>query len=177
MEIINHYLKKYFRFHFEIDIKNSENNLYGFISARGQNKEFGKNDLSEGERSILSLLYFLLIECEKIIDENKTNNNTDFIIVIDDPTTSLTYENSLMVVNFLINVMDRISKKHEVQYIFLSHRFNFLTKFKTRLKSLRKAHYIKEHLIEQKKILPNKFLVSTFNSNYENIFFSLYRKY
>lgn len=81
--------------------------------------------LSDGERTTLSLLYFL----RKLEDETIGGEKSDRIVVIDDPSSSLDREALFATHQWLVDTLDRFG-----QYIVLTHDFDLLRLF---LKSLK----------------------------------------
>ena len=67
-------------------IENHKENLYRIVRPTGSTKTF--HSLSEGEKMIISFLYFIEM-CEGIVDINGTP--TKKIVVIDDPISSLSH--------------------------------------------------------------------------------------
>jgi wobble nucleotide-excising tRNase len=70
----------------DFEIENHEENLYKIV--RGENKERVFRSLSEGEKMIISFLYFLEMCRGK---QNATETGKKKIIVIDDPISSLSH--------------------------------------------------------------------------------------
>ncbi|MDV6300919.1 AAA family ATPase [Dietzia maris] len=78
-------------------------------------------DLSEGERTTLSLLYFL----RKLEDEQQPGSEeSQRIVVIDDPSSSLDREALFATHQWLIDILSGIG-----QYIVLTHDFSLLRLF------------------------------------------------
>lgn len=76
--------------------------------------------LSDGERTTLSLLYFL----RKLQDETERNDPKDRIVVIDDPSSSLDREALFATHQWLIDTLAGFG-----QYIVLTHDFSLLRLF------------------------------------------------
>ncbi|MBZ7949320.1 AAA family ATPase [Campylobacter molothri] len=83
---INDYLKDLGILNFYIKAQDGEKQEY-VIVREGENKPSFKT-LSEGEKTLISFLYFLEL-CQGKKDKNETNS--DKIIVIDDPISSLSF--------------------------------------------------------------------------------------
>ncbi|MGH2305852.1 AAA family ATPase [Campylobacter taeniopygiae] len=83
---INDYLKDLGILNFYIKAQDGEKQEY-VIVREGENKPSFKT-LSEGEKTLISFLYFLQL-CQGKKDKNETNS--DKIIVIDDPISSLSF--------------------------------------------------------------------------------------
>lgn len=83
--------------------------------------------LSDGERTTLSLLYFL----RKLEDESISGDKSARIVVIDDPSSSLDREALFATHQWLVDTLDGFG-----QYIVLTHDFGLLRLF---LKSLANA--------------------------------------
>lgn len=77
-------------------------------------------DLSEGERTTLSLLYFL----RKLQDESHTGDSSRRIVVIDDPSSSLDREALFATHQWLIDTLERFG-----QFVILTHDFGLLRLF------------------------------------------------
>lgn len=78
-------------------------------------------NLSEGERTTLSLLYFL-----RNLEDQQTRGAkpTDRIVVIDDPSSSLDRESLFATHEWLVSTLQKFG-----QYIVLTHDFNLLRLF------------------------------------------------
>lgn len=78
-------------------------------------------NLSEGERTTLSLLYFL-----RNLEDQQTRGAepTDRIVVIDDPSSSLDRESLFATHQWLVSTLQKFG-----QYIVLTHDFNLLRLF------------------------------------------------
>lgn len=97
----------------EIKFRKNENSSYE-IYRKDCNRNFIKGDgLSEGEKTIVSIIYFL-----NYIEYIYEKENLEFIIIlIDDPITSLDYENKDAVINFIINKLNNLN----AQILLFSH--------------------------------------------------------
>lgn len=84
-------------------------------------------NLSEGERTTLSLLYFL-----RNLEDQQTHgvDSTQRIVVIDDPSSSLDREALFATHQWLLSTLSGFG-----QYVVLTHDFNFLRLFITSHKS------------------------------------------
>lgn len=80
--------------------------------------------LSDGERTTLSLLYFL----RKLEDETITGNRSERIVVIDDPSSSLDREALFATHQWLVDALKSFG-----QYIVLTHDFGLLQLFRKSL--------------------------------------------
>ena len=94
------------------------------------------NDLSTGERNILSLAYFFVDIFESIADFNEPTDHR--LIVLDDPLSSFDEDNRYGVLIFLQQIINRISAQganRGGQVVFLTHDarlvFNLNDAFKT----------------------------------------------
>lgn len=76
--------------------------------------------LSDGERTTLSLLYFL----RKLEDETISGEKSDRIVIIDDPSSSLDREALFATHQWLVDTLDSFG-----QYVVLTHDFDLLRLF------------------------------------------------
>lgn len=111
-------------FHFKLEHENNNLQYFYKISSKqaGNLKRF---ELSDGEKSVLSFLYFLFDDCEKQINKNKNRN---YIIFIDDPTSNVTEENSDTILSEIINQIKNHYIEGNFQYIITSHKIKFVNK-------------------------------------------------
>lgn len=93
--------------------------------------------LSDGERTTLSLLYFL----RKLEDETSVGDNGQRLIVIDDPTSSLDRETIYATHQWLYDTLKGIG-----QYVVLTHDFELLSLF---LKSHKNAWGVSKKKIRE----------------------------
>jgi len=121
-EFVNHYLKKLCVTHFEIKI-NEEKELENIdiIFKTGRKKKGIKYSLSDGEKTALSFAYFLSKTRHEIL-ENEEENLANYLVVIDDPISSLD-ENRLFSTALLIK---EFFGQDSNQLFVLSHNLVFL---------------------------------------------------
>ncbi|CAG9420973.1 AAA family ATPase [Providencia alcalifaciens] len=105
---------------FEID-KYEQSNYYVIKRNRGNNNEKIFNTLSEGEKTLISFLYF--IELCKGRRESEISNNNDLLIVIDDPISSLS-QNYIYDIASIINYQ-LIKENTSGKIIILTHNLYF----------------------------------------------------
>ena len=112
-----------FNFCFKIVDKQVDNNERYEIISQENDKEVGYKKISEGEKTIISFLYFLEKWKKQYEDDKK------LIIVIDDPISSLVRENVLILTELLMETL-KTKKEYLCQQLFiLSHDFYFLNEF------------------------------------------------
>ena len=122
IEDINANINK-FNFRFKIANKQNNNERYEIISQEN-NEEIGYKKISDGEKTIISFLYFLEEWKKQHLDNKK------LIIVIDDPISSLVRENVLILTELLVETLRETKNKYRCQQFFiLSHDFYFLNEF------------------------------------------------
>ncbi len=143
---INNVLDKC-NFHFKLEHENNDLKYFYKISSK-QAINLKRFELSEGEKSVLSFLYFLFDECEKQINKNKKQS---YIIFIDDPTSNVTEENSDAILSEIINHIKNHSIKDNFQYIITSHKIKFANKLSRWLK-YSEIYNTKKFQIKQKTI-------------------------
>ncbi|MEQ5220467.1 AAA family ATPase [Providencia alcalifaciens] len=105
---------------FEID-KYEQSNYYVIKRNRGNNNEKIFNTLSEGEKTLISFLYF--IELCKGRRESEISSNNDLLIVIDDPISSLS-QNYIYDIASIINYQ-LIKENTSGKIIILTHNLYF----------------------------------------------------
>lgn len=99
--------------------------------------------LSEGERNVLSFVYFILSFSDGKDKKNKLKDDLeDWIVFIDDPISSLDDSNLHLVAGFIKNHF-----KHAKQLFLTTHNFSFWRCFINKGKDQGYSHY----LIEKKK--------------------------
>ncbi len=160
-KFVNGYLKKLNINHFEIQI-NNENTLENIkiIFTKIKEKKDGiKYTLSDGEKTALSFAYFLSKIKYEIVD-NKMDNLNEYIVIIDDPISSLD-ENRLFSTALLIK---EIFSRDCQQLFILSHNLIFL-KFVGNIID-KKNKDRNDFLIEDGKILPLPNLLKNYQTSY-----------
>lgn len=118
------------------------------VEPNGDNFTLKRNDhhvkhLSEGERNVLSFVYFVLSFSDGKDKKNKLKEDLkDWIVFIDDPISSLDDSNLHLVAGFIKNHF-----KHTKQLFLTTHNFSFWRCFRNSKKYSGYSHF----LIEKKK--------------------------
>lgn len=125
--------------------------------------------LSEGEKNILIFLYFIAEYKNTITKQD--DDWSSYLIVIDDPISSLTQENSYLLMEILI---DFIKKNQYAQFILLSHKEYFINNLMRNIPASKKNCFYR---ITKK---PSNLKTQHMISNVEKIdyeYFSIYHEY
>lgn len=129
VELVNGFLKVIFFEENRLTIYPLGNG-YGVCSRGSRLKP---QDLSTGERNILSLAYFFADIFESIEDYKNPENHR--LVILDDPLSSFDEDNRYGVLVFLKQMVDRISSVGGGQVIFFTHdarlMYNLSDTFKT----------------------------------------------
>lgn len=125
VERINSLLKM-MQFHsFRLEMTKTVDGDGGYYLKRGNGKIADINDLSEGERTFITFLYFLY-SLEGVPEDGENN---DVLAVIDDPISSLDsgilYAVSSLIRGLVKDIKDKNSKRVR-QLILLTHNTKFL---------------------------------------------------
>lgn len=118
------------------------------VEPNGDNFTLKRNDyrvkhLSEGERNVLSFVYFVLSFSDGKDKESELKENLkEWIVFIDDPISSLDDSNLHLVAGFIKNHF-----KHTKQLFLTTHNFSFWRCFRNKGKDQGYSHY----LIEKRK--------------------------
>ena len=107
------------RFYLEPD--DEEKNFY--IKHRDAKEELiSVDDISEGERNILALIYFLY----SLLDEKENIKHDIELIIIDDPVSSLDENNKFILLQFLTELAEKVkqSKDKNKQLFLYTHSIN-----------------------------------------------------
>ena len=144
VSLINSYLEKsFFQPELYLEVKDqSETTETKFVIKRNNEKAY---DLSEGEQSIISFCYFLA-SLHEIDEEEKSN----FIIVVDDPISSLDTNNIFIIFSL---IESELYNKNYKQLFLTTHDFQLLNKF---------MHWNRPN--KPKKFIIDKIRVSTENN-------------
>lgn len=162
---INGVLEKNCKFHFKLKReKNVTNEKFIYKIESTWNNKIETNDLSDGEKTILSFLYFIHGECKNEIKKKEVNDK-NFVIFIDDPTSSLTEENSDVIRREIFQQIEYFKDYKNVQYIITSHKFHFIYQLKRQISH----NQLTSNKIFQKEKGENKF--SNFKENNDKIFY------
>ena len=163
---INENIKK-FNFQFEISRKRTDGK-YKIISQNLIKKqgEVRYKNISEGEKTVVSLLYFLEIIKKQFNEEKKP------IIVIDDPVSSLVRENILTLSGILKKMFFKAENVFFEQLFVLSHDFYFLNEL-----CFRNKESIISNFIIYKKITSENKYVSEVKPDRQKKLKNIYRYY
>lgn len=116
-----------------------DNNFYKIIRDNEETDIF--RTLSEGEKMIISFLYFIE-KCNGIINDDEVNRNK--LIVIDDPISSLSFEHIFTIASIIKHsVIEELINKTNNKIIILTHNLYFFHEFNLpkKLKLNELAHY------------------------------------
>lgn len=116
-----------------------DNNFYKIIRDNEETEIF--STLSEGEKMIISFLYFIE-KCKGIINDDEINKNK--LIVIDDPISSLSFEHIFTIASIIKHsVIEELINKTNNKIIILTHNLYFFHEFNLpkKLKLNELAHY------------------------------------
>ncbi|EAI4456513.1 hypothetical protein A0Y76_04710 [Campylobacter upsaliensis] len=117
---MNNYLKDLGILSFYIKIQDDEKQEY-IITREGEDKPSFKT-LSEGEKTLISFLYFLQL-CQGKKEKNEIN--TDKIIVIDDPISSLSFNYVYNMAQLIKEIFLRKKDNNYEQIFILTHHLYF----------------------------------------------------
>ncbi|MBZ7973779.1 AAA family ATPase [Campylobacter molothri] len=117
---INNHLRHLGILNFYIKVQDGEKQEY-VIVREGENKPSFKT-LSEGEKTLISFLYFLEL-CQGKKDKNETNS--DKIIVIDDPISSLSFNYVYNIAQLIKEIFLRNKDGSYKQIFILTHHLYF----------------------------------------------------
>ena len=140
----------------------------GYTIMRGGDSEATPQSISEGEKTAIALLYFLMS-----IDSGNFDISTS-IIVFDDPVSSMDS-------NFLYQAISKIDKvaSKVAQTFILTHNYSVLSEIKRKVSQNNKIEYyileVKQNLEERTaviKTLPK--VLKDYNSEYYYLFYCLW---
>jgi len=140
----------------------------GSISLHLNNVDISKETkkISEGEKTIIGLCYFLASSIQKFESPEKYK---DLIVIIDDPICSTSYGNFFGICNLLKEFEDIIYKKlwsHEIkpkiQKIVLTHNTQFFNMLRGNIFKEKALYFMLNQ--NELKIIPNKKLISEFET-------------
>ena len=120
VENINKYLKDLGMLNFYIQIYNEEEQKY-IIAREGENKPSFQT-LSEGEKTLISFLYFLQLTQGRE-EENETISKK--IIVIDDPISSLSFNYVFDIAMLIKEIFFKNIEQYEQIFILTHHLYFF----------------------------------------------------
>ncbi len=160
-EFVNYYLKRLNINHFEIKTNNEEKfkSIKILFKETKQKKTEIKYSLSDGEKTALSFAYFLSKIRHEIIN-NEEDNLSNYIVVIDDPISSLD-ENRLFSTALLIK--DFFSESVR-QLFILSHNLIFLKFIGNIINKKNKER--QDFLLENGEILKLPKLLQNYQTSY-----------
>lgn len=99
----------------ELNFKLDINEDYYILKHNESSKELTLDDISEGEKNILALLYFYF---ELFTDKEQKKLKPDiFLIIIDDPISSMDDINKM----YVLQLLKRIVDLHDVQLFIFTH--------------------------------------------------------
>ena len=117
----------------DVESNNDKSGIFYRINRTNENKSDEVfRTLSEGEKTLISFLYFLRL-CSGSDDKETSINTKDRVIVIDDPISSLSF-NLVFEVACLIKEMFFKDKDKYKQCIILTHHLYFLHEMFTQIK-------------------------------------------
>ena len=130
-KFINDFLVRLCVLNFQVDVGNGEDGLR-ILYKSGQQKKGVRNSLSDGEKTALAFAYFLSKYKFEVIDNSQVNES-DCIVVLDDPVSSLDenrlYSTALVIRDFLLpRLKDKTKMNWEAckQTFIFSHNLIFL---------------------------------------------------
>jgi len=123
---INKYLKLIFceENRLKIELENNKNPTY-LVKCNGSNVEI--NDLSVGERNIISICYFISLINQKLPDDVDFKKNC--LVIFDDPISSLDQNNKIGIYYLMKYVLTKIHKNSESKVIILTHKLEVVSHF------------------------------------------------
>ena len=123
LENINNLLQEMGILNFKLE--KVDNNFYKIIRDNEEADIF--RTLSEGEKMIISFLYFIE-KCNGIINNDEVNRNK--LIVIDDPISSLSFEHIFTIASIIKHsVIEELINKTNNKIIILTHNLYFFHEF------------------------------------------------
>lgn len=123
LENINNLLQEMGILNFKLE--KVDNNFYKIIRDNEEADIF--RTLSEGEKMIISFLYFIE-KCNGIINDDEVNRNK--LIVIDDPISSLSFEHIFTIASIIKHsVIEELINKTNNKIIILTHNLYFFHEF------------------------------------------------
>ena len=120
VENINSDLKKLGIFSFYLRIQNEKEQKYIIVRDNGDEPTF--KTLSEGEKTLISFLYFLQL-CQEQEDKNEVSLKK--IIVIDDPISSLSFNYVYDIAVLIKNIFFKPDTQYEQVFILTHHLYFF----------------------------------------------------
>lgn len=118
VRLINEYLFKYFiQPEIYLEVEETSDTETNFVIKRNNNIAY---DLSEGEQSIISFCYFLAS-----LNEIENDERSEFIIVVDDPISSLDTNNIFIIFSL---IESELYEKNYGQLFFTTHDFQLLNR-------------------------------------------------
>lgn len=123
LENINNLLQEMGILNFKLD--EADNNFYKIIRDNEEADIF--RTLSEGEKMIISFLYFIE-KCNGITNTDEVSKNK--LIVIDDPISSLSFEHIFTIASIIKHsVIEKLINKTNNKIIILTHNLYFYNEF------------------------------------------------
>lgn len=156
------------RFYLEPD--DEEKNFY--IKHKDAKEDLiSVDDISEGERNILALIYFLY----SLLDEKENIKDEIELIIIDDPISSLDENNKFILLQFLTELAEKVkqSKEKNKQLFLFTHSINdFINltyNYKNDQKNAKLFRIFKSNNKSKLKTIPKRIL-SPYQLIYEDIY-------
>lgn len=156
------------RFYLEPD--DEEKNFY--IKHKDAKEDLiSVDDISEGERNILALIYFLY----SLLDEKENIKDDIELIIIDDPISSLDENNKFILLQFLTELAEKVkqSKEKNKQLFLFTHSINdFINltyNYKNDQKNAKLFRIFKSNNKSKLKTIPKRIL-SPYQLIYEDIY-------
>ena len=134
---INKYLKLIFceENRLKIELKNNKNPTY-LVKCNGSNVEI--NDLSVGERNIISMCYFISSINQNLPKEIDFKKNC--LVIFDDPISSLDQNNKIGIYYFMKYILTKIHENSESKVIILTHKLEVASHFDKIFRSIANSY-------------------------------------
>jgi wobble nucleotide-excising tRNase len=147
-----------------LGIKLEIDNNDSVILCRGDIKNIKLKNLSEGEKNILLLIYFIHL----VKDYKDNNKDNDVIVILDDPHSSLDDRNTHNLTTLLQTYL--IKKSDVMQFFLFTHNANFLRKLNINLLQPIKKELAKKEVFEIEKYgSANKLKIKKIHNRWQNM--------
>ena len=152
-------------------IEKYEEKFYRIVRNKDKNPNF--KFLSEGEKMIISFLYFLELCKGKT---SKTEEDKKKVIVIDDPISSLSHNHIFNVAQLIKQIF--FSKNNEFEQIFvLTHNLYFFNELRRIVEQEYKKENKRKEMLSKIRILKDENNFSSFNKINDNEILNDYQAY
>ncbi|WP_297570799.1 AAA family ATPase [uncultured Helicobacter sp.] len=152
-------------------IEKYEEKFYRIVRNKDKNPNF--KFLSEGEKMIISFLYFLELCKGKT---SKTEEDKKKVIVIDDPISSLSHNHIFNVAQLIKQIF--FSKNNEFEQIFvLTHNLYFFNELRKIVEQKYKKENKRKEMLSKIRILKDENNFSSFNKINDNEILNDYQAY